>query len=117
MLALALTLALTAPPDLPTQHFDRIDINHVIGDDGKPRFSQLIFWRWLRDEKRFVSFGFVFLKGNQERPRVCGDKMVVTVHKDSKRWRVTCGCVLETWTVNDPESDDRYKWPDFRREW
>ena len=116
MLAL-IALALAVPQDLPVQHFDRIDVNHVITIDGNVRFSQLIFWRWVRDEKRFVSFGFVFLKDGQKEPRTDRDGASVVVTKDGKRWRVTSDCVIETRTRNDPEQDDRCRYPDFRREW
>ena len=117
MIAIALTLALTAPNPLATIHFDRIDVNHVIAKDGTERINQLIFWRWLRTEKRFVSFGYVMIRDDQQRPVRTDDGFVVEIKKHQRKWRVTAGCVIETWTINDPEMDDRAKYPEFEREW
>ncbi|WP_372897351.1 hypothetical protein [Stieleria sp.] len=115
-MTLLLLLALTIPTETPSIHFDRIDINHCHQPDGTLAFTQLIFWRWSRFERRFISYGYVMLRDKQQRPVCCGDRHSVIVNHDGKRWRVTSDCVIETWTVGDPEAEDRKKYPEFRRD-
>lgn len=126
MLTLILTIALTRPCEVKQIHFDRIDVNHYYRQDGTLAFDQLIFWRWSRSERRFISFGFVFLKdgrkdgqwiGSDKVPKRCGDRYAVELTYHDVRYRVSCDCLIYSFTTHDPEAVDRQRFPDFRREW
>lgn len=122
LLALAITLG-TQPQPI---HFDRIDINHVVKPDGSISFDQLIYWRWSRCERRFVSMGYQVIKdgwrdgkwqGSPMIPRRDGDVYRGEITRHDVAWMVTCDCVIETWSATDAEAVDRVRFPDLVREW
>ena len=43
-------------------HVDLMELNHCLDDYGKPRFTQIIFWEWDKDNKHLVSQGFYMMK-------------------------------------------------------
>lgn len=117
MATLLILAALTAPATVETAHFDRIDVNHVYREDGELCFTQLIFWRWCREDRRFYSFGYKMLRDGQKHPRFNGRHWTVQVKRGNVDWRVTADCVIEWHSSYDPEVLDRQRWPNICREW
>ena len=126
MIGIILTAAITVPPSTAAIHFDRIDVNHYVREDGTVAFDQLIFWRWSRCECRFISFGYVMIQdgrkngrwiGSDRVPRDDGRRFVLEIKRDDQMWRVTADAMYHTWTRHDPEVADRKRYPDHDREW
>jgi len=112
-----LILALTAPSPVESAHFDRIDINHVYCEDGSVRFSQLVFWRWSKWDRRFYSFGFKIIKNGKPTVRKTAHGYVAEWVRNGRRVRVTADSFIEWHSSYDPEMLDRRRWPGICREW
>jgi len=117
MIAALLIAALTAPSPVESAHFDRLDINHVYCEDGSVRFTQLVFWRWSRIDRRFYSFGFKIVKDEKPMVRKTAHGYVAEWSKNGRRVRVTADSFIEWHSSYDPEMLDRRCFPDVVREW
>ena len=117
MTTLLLIAAMLSPVATPTKRFDRVDVNHYHDPaTGELRFTQLIYWRWSRCERRFSSFGFTMEGGVVDGPRWNGRGYEFIVKRNGDRWRVQTPAVIESWTTYDPEAVDRLRFPDVERE-
>ncbi len=109
-------LLLTIPIDASINRtVDRIELNHVMDDGRSVRFTQHIFWRWEgrpNDKWTCVDWRLATKTGHIRRER---GKFVLCWREYGRLIRVESGLYDETWTVNDPEIDDRNDWPECRR--
>lgn len=104
---IAIALMLTFQDALIERNVDRIERNHV-GD-----LDQLIFWKWRgwpRDKWEVVDWRIY-----ESHPRRQGGRWVVSWYERGRRIRVYAPRFSETWTLTDPEIDDRLYWPSAKR--
>lgn len=110
MIILLLIAALPPVNTAQVERVDLIEINHVCRFDGK-HFHQVILWDWHTDGYHVLSW------------RSCCEDECVS--RSGNGWLIPWrhGRFIEathrreTWTVRDPEVEDRKRWPErFRRE-
>ncbi len=103
MAALILLILLTGGST--TSRCDLIEVNHVYGEDGAYRFTQVIAWEWLPDYSVHRAQDWKFIKSWQMRDGV------FTGWGDSGCYRVRCKLFRETWTPFDAEVRDQKMFP------
>tara|TARA_R110002020_G_scaffold4255_7_gene18935 strand:- start:1234 stop:1608 length:375 start_codon:yes stop_codon:yes gene_type:complete len=116
MLLLIATVPFIAPV---VDEVDLVEVNHVYNDQGKHRFTQLIFYNYQRGydadvQKRRLRYQVVdwrILKGRLPMPK---GKKYETIFLDYGK---IMRCVIarqyrETWTQYDVEQDERRHLPD-----
>lgn len=83
-----------------------VEINHRMDADGKQCFVQAIAWDWFGSESTWHAQGWVMVDDWRR------DSDGVTIWTGSgERIKVHCKFFRETWTVHDPEVEDRNKFP------
>ena len=116
MTVLAATLMLTIVPYSPPAetHVDLIELNHVYDtDDGHITFDQWIFWDWWPARRRYVCVAWRHYRADDQ---LLHGRLWVLVRHEQGVMRVSADSVIETWTPNDPELDDRERFaPSLRR--
>jgi len=124
---------------------DVIEVNHVLDGNGSLVFDQVIFWRWRPLESHYRVVGWRMLRNVREEPPIKQMRAEPKCWKPPKwkgghatpirrhdrggwwlsQWRdekdrvfreVAAPMYRETWTLHDPEVDDRKWLPDNRRE-
>lgn len=106
---LALMLLVLSAVGTPTARCDMIEVNHVYGEDGAYRFTQVIAWEWLPDYCVHRVQDWKFIKRWQMRDGAFigwGDSECYRAHPDLFR---------ETWTQFDAEMRDREMFPVDKR--
>lgn len=95
---------------------DSIELNHFYNNEGKLNFSQVIFWEWSEDDQETHVRHWVLLKGNR-RPVIDHARRCVsfTWEEDSHYKTVRANAFHESWTLWDPELDDRSVWGSVKR--
>ena len=112
MFALALaTLAILPLPDVAEDYCYRIELNHFYDEDGRPVFSQVIFW----DERHVIAWrNWRVPEQTPWLDRRRGG--YVTQWLDGDKFRVVRAAHYnESWTQHDPELVDRDARPAFAR--
>lgn len=86
---------------------DMIELNHVHNADGSLMFSQVVFWKWHRDENNYHARDYVIC-GNKNKPQ-CNYRNGLY----EMRWNdcgnerfVTAKYFQESWTQYDTERKD-----------
>jgi hypothetical protein len=87
MFALLLVAVSLTDPSVIRDHFDLLEVNHYYNDQGQPVFVQLILWNWHKGEQRFISQGYVMLKG-----------AIVKTPEGKQKWDAE----IEKWTKKLP---------------
>ncbi len=107
-------LAIAPRGEAPQTHVDLIELNHVYDtDDGHISFEQWIFWDWWPSKRRYVCVAW---RHYREQDKLLPGKLWVLVRNEDGVIRITANAVIETWTPNDPELDDRDRFePGLRR--
>lgn len=135
-MAAAVLLLFTAIPrqQCVRDTVDVIEVNHVVDGNCTPVFSQVIFWRWNYWDSRYEVVAWRILKGVREQPKQLkpepecwkGPAWIgghatplrrydrggwwLSQWKDERDrcWReVAAPMHRETWTLRDPEVDNR----------
>ena len=101
---------------------DIIEVNYFINDLGAVNFGQVIFWEWDRYNKRFRVVDFRILERDVQHvwPAKTDSGLYVYIWWDERNHvarKVFAPYFYITVTCEDPEMQDREKWPkDERRE-
>lgn len=109
---LGLILSFVSKNSQIVDEVDVVEINRVVDGEAEVVFRQIVFWKWYSidcnyhvvDWRRYLCEGSIL-----QPPSRIKDKWTFR-WKDSKDkcWRVVRSPILrETWTVRDPEVDDR----------
>lgn len=99
VIALLLLATCPPPPAMPSDSADLIELNHFYSDEGRPVFSQWIFWNWNGYRHEVIAWRldkageFSF---HHRPPRLMWAEGTVS----GSYWR-------ETWTQVDPELIER----------
>jgi hypothetical protein len=65
LLPLALLVSVCKIESIPNaveDHFDYVEVNHYVGEYGEPRFCQLIFWNWLKHDRKYRVQAWIMMK-------------------------------------------------------
>ena len=95
-----------------TPHFDRIEINHKLDEEGEEQFVQLIAWSWCPSYTRFHCEGWRLLATWRRTPRG-----LRYMPQGKREWFEVNGEVTETWTRHDPERANQALYPVDCRQW
>lgn len=104
-------VALLPSPGAAVDYCDVIELNHTYDSNGRPVFTQLIFWERTGDEYRVRAWRLV--KPGEESPRYNHHRheWQVTFYDSDTLRDVRSVCFRETWTQYDVEVHDRDYWP------
>ena len=108
------------PEDIAEERVDLIEINHFFDEDGKPKFDQVIFYRWSSARGRFDIVDYKQLRVKNQIPTRIdeGDGYVaIWIDKSDHNTirRVHAKDLIETWTEHDPEMLERRYLPKDKR--
>jgi hypothetical protein len=112
MIPILLSLALTTTQPI---HVDRIELNHYHDAQCQPVFSQLIFYTWSSQRKRFDVNEWRLCKSESMVPVKQRGKYFMRWHDDGIMREVVTGSFRETWTQYDPETLERDMLPQDQR--
>lgn len=98
-----------AQPQVPDVDCDVVELNSVCDASGCESFRQLIWWDLDRWTGRYVVVDWLVVKDESDRPQWTGGRWVCTVRPRRRRWlvRVSAPVYRRTWTVHDPEVENR----------
>jgi len=96
-------------------HVDRIELNHYHDANCEPVFSQLIFYTWSSQRKRFDVNEWRLKKDESMVPVQKRGKYFMRWHDDGIMREVVTGSFRETWTQYDPETLERDRLPQDQR--
>jgi hypothetical protein len=114
-MALLLMMILSDASRIPAQQScDVLEVNHVMGVDGRHCFTQVIVWNWKPEVRRHHVDAWWMVDALRlgEMPRRVGDVWRVR-RKDGLI--VTARVYRERTTTYDPERDDKDDWHESRR--
>ena len=111
MLASLLLIA-TIPSEPSHVRVDCAELNHVVRwcDDTcqyKESLCQWILWDWSPRHKRYVVADWVLFKGSHHTRTSCGFVLILRSRTGGRVVVVSPLMVQETWTLSDPEIDNR----------
>jgi len=114
---LLLIAILGSPRQDTTEHVDLIERNHVHREDGTLQFTQIIYWRFTKEDMEVAHFRVV--KDDQPDSfvqRSQGKFMNVFIWEGKAR---TCYAKFyrESWTAYDPEQLNKLKCRPENRTW
>jgi hypothetical protein len=112
MIPILLLLALTIPQPI---HVDRIELNHYHDANCEPVFSQLIFYTWSSQRKRYDVNEWRLKKCESMVPVKQRGKYFLRWHDDGIMREVVTGSFRETFTQYDPETLERDMLPQDQR--
>ncbi len=102
--------------DLPrVQHVDLIELNHYQSDNCQMGFTQLIFWEWSADYRRYHVVGWTFPTNLKSIPQRSGGVFVCTLKYSERLYRVQAPLFRETETNFDPERRNLRLFPESMR--
>lgn len=104
MIAVLLMLATYAAP-MPS--VDRIEVNHYHDAKCKHVFTQLVFWDWSEQRRRYDIREWRLMKRETMQPRKINGRYVCRWTEDGCLREVTAASCSETWTQRDPELIER----------
>jgi hypothetical protein len=99
MIALLLALATYAAP---TPQVDRVEINHY-----SDKFTQVIFWSWSEQRKRYDVRAWKMVEHESQLPRLSNGRYVMRWTEFGQLREVTANRCNETRTKHDPELAER----------
>lgn len=79
--------------------------------DGSEAFTQAIAWRWCSIDQKWHAHDWVMITDWRR-----NKTSVVVVTDSGERIEIRCKFYRETWTVWDPEIEDRSEFPEKYRE-
>jgi len=98
MLAVALLIGEVRNLPVTVDYVDVVELNHVHDSDGKLYLSQLIFWEYRPEYRRFVVIDWRMANG--ARPNHRG---LIWIDSGNVLRQVRSVSVVETWTIGDAE--------------
>jgi len=113
IVVLALATVITQPDGVARDVVDVIEVNHVYDDDGRPVFTQQIFWVWSERESRYHVRAWRMVKEAAQLPRrdhVHGGYVAQWLDGQTLR-AVHALSIRETWTQYDVEMLERETLP------
>lgn len=116
-LMLIATLGLIPQSTVLRQSVDLIEVNHFFDDQGRPVFSQVIFYDWQPATARYEVRAWRLLKSRHQVPRrdfLYGGYSCLWNDGGVYRWIFT-PALRKTWTQYDPELLERERLPRERR--
>lgn len=102
MLAIALAVFISAG-SVPSQQVDLIELNHFKSADGFCEFTQLIFWEWSPDYRRYHVMGWRLGDDLSRRVTCKRGEWTCKVVVNGCTYIVRSGGFRETFTTVDPE--------------
>ena len=107
MIAFLLTIATYAAP---TPQVDRMEVNHY-----SDKFTQVIFWQWSEQRKRYDVRGWKMVEHESQLPRLSNGRYVMRWTEFGQLREVTANRCIETHTTFDPELLERQILPSENR--
>lgn len=110
---LLLAAIVPQPGDMLRDVVDVIEVNHVYDDDGRPVFTQVIFWDWWMSASRYHVRTWRMVKEAVQLPRrdhVHGGYVAQWLDGQTLRAVHALG-IRETWTQYDVEMLERETLP------
>lgn len=107
MIAILLLLAIFTPQPSTV---DRVEINHF-GD----KFTQVIFWSWSEQRKRYDVRAWKLIEHDSQLPRLSSGRYVMRWHEYGVMREVVANRCSETRTTFDPELAEREILPSDQR--
>lgn len=118
MLAITLAVAIATGGDqLEPAHCDRLELNQVIdwcGDHWQPRLLQWIAWDWDPRRGCWVVREWSLCR-TEARPMRDGPGWILPLYRDGRLVILRADTYAPTWTLHDPEVDNRDVLPSSRR--
>ena len=118
MLAITLAIAIATNGErLDPSHCDRLELNQVIdwcGDRWQPRLLQWIYWDWDARRCCWVVREWEMCR-TDARPMRCGTGWILPLYRAGRLVILHSDTYSPTWTINDPEVDNRDVLPSGRR--
>lgn len=114
MYALLLVLLAEIPrePETLVDHVDRIELNHVQSIwDGSETLCQVIYWRWSVEDRCYHVAAWRTSTSATARFKRDGREWVETREDGLVRREIRSPQFRETWTLHDPELEDRKTYP------
>lgn len=109
MIIAALLLAIVPQSDALTQQVDAIELNHFYDDQGRPVFTQLLFWEWTNGERHLLDWR---LQKTAIQPRRTADGWRLRfVDGEDVREIDTPNEPRESYSQHDPELLERERLP------
>lgn len=112
---IALLLALVLGTTQPTVKAELVEVNHYHDANREPVFSQLIFYEWSAQRKRYDIREWRLIKNQSMYPVPKHGRWLLRWHDDGIMREVTIASVRETWTQHDPELVEREYLPQDQR--
>ena len=98
---------------------DVCELNHVVGERGDVRITQIILWRWYDKHSgpsRFHVAQWMIPLGKEATASKRGNRWAVAWRgPDGMSYEADATTWLETWTTRDPERRDLRAWPESAR--
>jgi hypothetical protein len=108
MLALLLLATLPHSPATLTDRVDRIELNHVqCPQTGRETLTQVIYWRWHECDQTHHVTAWRMVDRRPSLLRRDGREWVETWEDGPVRREIRAAQFRETWTLHDPEVEDR----------
>lgn len=103
----------------PAPTTDMVELNHYIDGEDKHHYSQLIFWQYSPEYRRFHAHGWVLVDSDSslfvDRYSMPGKIVVTWLDRDSKKKRIVSKNFRQTETKYDPERGNHRLFPvEFR---
>jgi hypothetical protein len=114
MIALLFALVIGTSTPQPVKA-ELVEVNHYHDSLGTPVFSQLIFYEWSSQRKRFDIREWRLIKNQSMYPVPKGGRWFLRWHDDGIMREVKIGSLRETWTKHDPELVERDYLPQDQR--
>lgn len=112
MVEILLLLALGNPTQLPTDHFDLLELNHCNG-----HYDQVIAYRWSHDYNRYDVAVWYIADKLEHYPTQQGVGRYTATYKASIGVRhLVAPMFRETWTSKDPEREHKNLMAEAMRE-
>lgn len=112
---LAAILAVAGNPIAPdaTRQCGLIEVNHLHTPDGEPLLVQMLIWDWDYSEDRFRVRAWVKAPPHPIPIRRGNEHQIAVRDVQGRRIVLTSPLWRESWTIEDPEAEERHC--DFRR--
>lgn len=104
MIVFVLALATYAAP---TPVVDRVEVNYYYDEKCERVHTQLIFWQWSEQRKRYDVRGWKGVKDEEQYPVRTAEGYRVVWYEGEHRYEVRAKSRCETHTTYDPELCER----------